>query len=275
MPRGARNSRVAPVLGWPAVWAAGVFTCAGALVANVWLSELDPLTAWGTAYGVAAAVLLSIAVAYSVRRRMPRRGPWMAYHWLRLHVFGGTFFFVLVLMHMGFRAPAGALGWALWVLSAWTVLSGAVGMLIQLWIPRGLSSGLTTEVHYDRIPALVSTVAERAEAIVGGCSESVRRYYQDTLAAVMTGPQPRLIYFVDITGGFQARGKDFEHLRRFVDEDEARRVDELRGLCKTKLEMDAHYTLQRALRWWVYAHVPLVGLLVVLVVLHVASVLYY
>ncbi len=261
--------------GWSAVPIAAGLCCAAALMANLSFSELDPVTTWGKSYGIAAGVLLLTAASYAVRRRMPRRAPWTSHAWLQVHRFAGMFFFVLVLMHTGFRWPAGVLGRAMWILSFWTVLTGLIGVVIQRWIPRVLSSGLTTEVHYDRIPALVGTVAERAETTVASCSESVRRYYRTALAGVMTGPQPRLIYFVDITGGIQARVKDFDYLSRFVDPVEATRVAELRDLFKTKLEMDAHYTLQRALRWWLYAHVPLVGVLVVLVVLHVISVLYY
>jgi hypothetical protein len=245
------------------------------LAANAWLSEVSPLTWWGTSYGIAAGALLILALGYAARRRMPRRGPWTAHAWLHLHVFAGVFFLVLVLMHTGFRWPAGMLGWALWILSVWTVATGLMGIVIQSWIPRVLSSGLATEVHFDRIPALVASSAERAEALVALCGESVRRYYVGTLAPAMKQPQPRLIYLVDITGGIQARVSDFEYLTRLADAAEAQRVDELKELFKTKLEMDAHYTLQRALRWWVYAHVPTVGLLLVLAGLHVFTILYY
>ena len=42
-----------------------------------------------------------------------------------------------------------------------------------------------------------------------------------------------------------------------------------------KLEIDAHYTLQRALRGWLYFHAPPSLLLLALVAVHVATVLYY
>jgi hypothetical protein len=261
--------------GWAIAWTASLAFCGLVLVANAVWSTVDPATTWGLAYGIAAAVLLVVTCVYSMRRRLPRRGPFAAHTWLRIHVFCGVFFVLLVLMHSGFRLPAGPLGTALWVLTLWTAFSGAVGLLIQWWIPRALSSGLATEVHYDRIPALVANITERAEQLAAQSSEAVRRYYQDTLASLMGGPQPKLIYFVDVTGGIQTRVRDFEYLRRFADEDEGRRISELRDLLGAKLEADAHYTLQRALRWWVYGHVPLVGLLLVLVAVHVAAILYY
>jgi cytochrome b subunit of formate dehydrogenase len=39
--------------------------------------------------------------------------------------------------------------------------------------------------------------------------------------------------------------------------------------------LDAHYTLQKALRWWLYLHVPASLMLVLLVGLHVYAVIYY
>ena len=66
-----------------------------------------------------------------------------------------------------------------------------------------------------------------------------------------------------------------DYLSRLVDEDDAQRLEELRTLMRTKLEMDAHYTLQKALRWWLYLHVPGGLVLTVLVAIHVFAVLYY
>jgi hypothetical protein len=268
-------ARLRGLSGWPLVWAVALVLCVFVLLANVVVSEVDPASSFGLAYGIAAAVLLGVACAYPVRRRLPRRGPLTAHTSLRLHEFVGAFFVLLVLMHSAFRPPTGTLGWSLWSLSLWTGLSGAIGLVIQWWIPRSLSSGLTTEVHYDRIPMLVADMARRADALVERSSDTVRRYYRDTLSALMGAPQARLIYFVDVTGGIQARIRDFDYLDRFADADEAQRIAELRELFRAKLEADAHFTLQRALRWWIYGHVPTVGLLVVLVVIHIMSIVYF
>ena len=242
---------------------------------NLVASDVHPRTAWGITYGVIAATLLLLAVVYAVRRRLPLRGPAPTYHWLQLHVYGGTLFLVSMFMHTAWRLPTGIVAWAMWTLSIWVVASGALGVLVQKWIPRTLSSGLTTEVHYDRIPELVEGIQARIDTVVRECDASITHVYESTVAPLVAKPEARWIYFVDITGGIQTRLHSLDHLKGLVSAAERANVDELRALVKTKLEMDAQLTLQRALRWWLFGHVPFTIALVVLVVVHLWSVLYY
>ena len=135
--------------------------------------------------------------------------------------------------------------------------------------------GLSTEVHYDRIPDLVEAVRKRVEVLAASGGESVRKFHDADLAPVLAGPTVSLVYFFDVTGGVQSCMRRFDYLKRLLDEDDARRLDELRVLVRAKFEMDAHYTLQGALRWWLRLHVPPVVLLAVLVGFHVFAVFYY
>ena len=118
-------------------------------------------------------------------------------------------------------------------------------------------------------------VRDRIVELVGRCDASVARLYESTLAPLVAKPEARLIYFLDITGGVQTRLRALDHLRGLVPTPDRAHVEELRTLVKTKLEMDAQLTLQRALRWWLFGHVPFTLVLVVLVAVHVFSVLYY
>ena len=190
-------------------------------------------------------------------------------------MYGGALFLFVLAVHAGVAPPAGALAWGLWGSSLWVVATGLAGVFIQKWIPPALTSALSTEVHYDRIPELVDAVRARVERLVASCGESVRKFYESDLAPVLAGPRVSFVYFFDVTGGVQSRLRRFDHLRRLLDEDDARRLDDLRVLVRTKFEMDAHYTLQKALRWWLCLHVPPAVLLAVLVVFHVFAVLYY
>lgn len=267
--------RMAKSVAWWRVFIAGATLCLAAPVVELALGAPGGTGVWTMGYGIAATALGAAALAYTARRRAPRLGPGGSYHWMQLHVYGGTLFVFLVAVHARGRMPAGPLAWGLWASSLWIVGTGLAGVFIQKWVPTSLTSGLMTEVHYDRIPELVRVVRERVELLVAVGDESIRTFYYTNLAGALAEPQTRLIYFVDITGGIKARLRPFDYLRKFLDADDARRLEELRALVRMKLEMDAQYTLQKALRWWVYAHAPVALALVVLVVVHVFAVLYY
>lgn len=251
----------------------------GAIVAESVWAERGMREAWRLGYGVTAAALLTVALGYAARRRaaatVSRLGLGSASGWLEVHVLGGSLFLALVGLHTGASLPRGVLNWALWVLTLLAVATGLVGLLLQRWIPRALASGLSVEVLYERIPELIGELRRSAERLVESCDEPVRMLYRGQVAPLLAGPQHRPIYYLDITGGIRSRLREFHHLRRFLSEDDRARLAELESLFRTKLEIDAHYTLQRALRLWLYVHAPVSVLLAGLVVLHLFQVLYY
>ena len=230
---------------------------------------------WQLGFGIAAALVLLGTSLYAVRRRLPGRPLGRSAVWLRWHRYGGVLFLLLVLMHSGFKMPGGAFNLVLWILSFWMTVTGLLGLWIQWWIPRVITSGLADEVHYDRIPELVSGLAARAEAFVTSCSDPIQSFYRASLAATFASPQPRFIYYTDVTGGRHSRKKQFEYLAHALGGEERGKLDRLERMFRAKLELDAHYSLQRALRWWLMAHVPFTMLLLFLVAIHVFFALRY
>jgi hypothetical protein len=212
---------------------------------------------------------------YALKRRMLNRNLGTSRAWVQFHVYGGALFGLLVLMHCGFGLPVGFMNWALWILSMWVTVSGLFGVFLQRWVPRILSSGLSTEVVYERIPELVGQIRDRAERIVEECTETVRDFYRTNLAAVLATPRVRAIYYIDVTGGIQSELRQFDYVRRLLAAPEREKLDTIEAMYRTKLEIDAHYTLQRPLRWWLYTHVPVSLVLVLLVSLHLYAVLMY
>ncbi|RMH17072.1 MAG: hypothetical protein D6696_16590 [Acidobacteria bacterium] len=263
--------------GWRRAFAVAAGLCLVALVLERSLAV--PAAVWRTAYGALAALLVVLAALLGLRRRAPRLASrWRlgsARAWLALHVYGGLLFLLLLLMHSGFRLPQGALGAWLWGLSLWTAGSGALGLVLERWIPRLLTSGLSVEVLYERIPELADELRRRAEERVASCGDAVQALYARRLAPAMAAPRHRLAFYLDVTGGIERRLRSLDYLRRLLPAAERRQLEELAALYRSKLELDAHYTLQRALRLWLYVHLPPSLALVALVAVHVAGVIYY
>ena len=253
-----------------------VAVCLVVYAANVAFGRVHPGSVWGLSYGIAATAIFVGVFFYAIKRRtMKVRALGRAWFYLQFHVYGGALFLLLMFMHTGFAVPHGVLTWWLWGLSLWTVLSGLFGIVVQKWIPTVLGHGLSVEVHYDRIPELAERLRERAEKLAAGSAPQIRTFYRKHVAATLDGPQTRLIYYLDVLNGLERQELPFARLRPLLPPEEQARLDELRGLFRTKIEMDAHYTLQRALRWWLYLHVPVSLVLIVLLGMHIFSVIYY
>ncbi|MEM8930263.1 MAG: hypothetical protein AAGE94_03765 [Acidobacteriota bacterium] len=244
-----------------------------------WLYDLgypnDPV---GVAFGVAATLLMSAVAAYGLRRRAmslaTRLGLGSAPRWLALHLYGGWLFLVAMFLHSGLQWPDGAFSWCLWLLSVWTVLTGALGLMLQRTVPRLLAAGASVEVHYDRIPALVEDLRRRAEALVAAADRPVQVLYRRRLAPVLAAPRRNPAVFLDADGG-RRRLEPVARLRSLLEPDERERLAELEELVRAKLDLDTHFTLQQVLRGWLWLHLPASILLVVLVIVHIASVAYY
>ncbi|MDX1548547.1 MAG: hypothetical protein R3247_16240 [Rhodothermales bacterium] len=261
---------------WLLGFGVAVGVCLGVYALHAAFGRVRPGSVLGLAYGIAATALFAGVFFYSIKRRtMQIRALGRAWPYLQFHVYAGTLFLLLMGMHTGFQWPKGVLTWILWITSVWTVATGLLGIVLQKWIPTLLNSGLSTEVHYDRIPELVEGMRERAAALAATAHPMVQDFHRRHLAPVLAAPETRLIYFVDITGGAQARIDQFEYLHGLLPAADAPALDALQDLYRTKLEIDAHFTLQKALRWWLYLHVPVSVLLFALLALHIFTVLYY
>ncbi|MEE8523486.1 MAG: hypothetical protein V3T72_06105 [Thermoanaerobaculia bacterium] len=264
---------------WRWAWALIAVACLVLYLLGFFWWEVRPGTVLGMSYGIAAVALLLGTALYGMRRRMmsvvSRWRLGSAAGWLRFHLYGGGLFLLLVLMHTGFRLPTGTWMWWLWLLSLWTALSGLAGRALQQWIPRVLASGLSVEVNYDRIPELVAEIRGRAERLVADCDPSVQRLYARKIAPALAAPEHRSSFFFDVTGGARSRLKDLDYLAGLLSSAEKEKLREIERLYRAKLEIDAHYTLQRLLRGWLWVHVPPSVVLLALVAVHVFTVLYY
>lgn len=264
---------------WRLGFAVAAGICLLALAVNRLFFELRPGNVPGLVYGSAAALLLLAVALYGARRRLmslaSRRRAGRARSWLHFHVYGGLLFLLLVLMHSGFRYPEGWITLALWWLSLWNVASGLLGVGLQRWLPRMLASGLSTEVLYERIPELIGELRARAQTLAAASGEGVMALYDRRVAPALERPRRRWIYLLDITGGIKAWLKEFQYLESFLDDEERARLEELERIYRTKLEIDAHYTLQQVLRGWLWLHVPTSLLLLAFLAVHVTVVLLY
>ncbi len=252
---------------------------AGALVValtiylvNGLVGVVSPDSAWGIGYGIGATALLLAALAYAVRRRtLSARtvGPSRTY--LLIHLYGGTLFLVLALMHSGFAMPQAPLTGILWLLGIWVVGTGVLGVLLQKWCAAALGQ-LTTEVQLVRIPELVEQTRAQAEEVARTAGGVLGDLYASELAGAMRTPTFRWRSFAGFVDDQAAR---FEYVRAMVPPERHESLEALRRLVRAKAEMDVHFALQTMLRKWLWVHVPTAVVLAAVLGLHIFVTLYY
>jgi len=246
-----------------------------AYLAYSWFRPWQPGRFWGLTAGTIAAALFFNAGLYPFRRRWRARPLGTVQQWLQLHVYGSTIALLLVLIHIGFRWPAGAFGWWLLILTVWSVGTGLVGVLLQKWVPVLITRNIKAEAIYERIPELSANLAAEATTIMSGAGEALQRTYDDDIRAMMAAPAPRWGYLFDIR---QARVRQLEPLTRmepFVEGADRDKLRDLSVVVNEKIDLDVLMSLQRVLRAWLVTHIPAAIVLLALLIVHVFAVVYF
>src|SRR5262245_32700059 len=247
---------------------------AAAVVSLSWLRPWQPGRFWGLTFGTIAALLFLNAGLYLARRRVGARPLGTVQRWLQLHVYGTTLAMLFVLIHMGFRWPAGMFGWWLFGLSLWTTLTGILGVFLQKWVPLTIARNLKIEAIYERVPALVERLGAEAEKLMTGAGDALVRVYQTEMKPLLVAPTPRWAYVLDVRDSRARLLEPLTRIQTFVDEKDRERLRDLTTIVSEKLDLDAHLSLQRAMRVWLYTHIPAAMVLLGLLAVHIIAVVY-
>jgi hypothetical protein len=265
---------------WPRQPAWLVATAIGSVVSLVAYFLVARVSTWqpgrlgGLIAGSVAAALFVNAALYPARRRLRARPLGTAQRWLQLHIYGSLLATVLVLIHIGFRLPAGMLGWMMFVLTLWTGITGLIGIYLQKTLPRLIARNLTVEAIYERIPEIVEKLLKDADARMTGAQSVADRAYRSSVRGLLEAPAPSWSYVFDPQGNRRRRLEPLSQLDPFLEGADRERFEAVSNIVRDKLDLDAHMSLQRALRTWLIAHVPAAALLLALVTVHFFAVVY-
>ena len=243
-------------------------------MALAWWTPWQPGRFWGLTYGSVAAALFVNAGLYPLRRRLLAWPLGTVQRWLQLHIYGSVVAMVLVLGHMGFRLPAGTMGWWLFGLTVWTTATGLMGVALQKWLPVRLARNLNIEVIYERLPEQVERLRGDANTLMTGAGDALRRVYEQDVVPLLSAPSLRWSAVFDLRGNRARIVEPLTRIDAFIEESDRERLRALTVIVNDKLDLDVHGSVQRALRFWLYTHVPPAMLLLGLLVVHIAAVVY-
>ncbi len=228
-------------------------------------------TTLGSGWILLAAVLF--LASYNLRKKLTYPPLLSSATWLRLHIYVGVGSIVGFLWHIGWRMPNGLLEGALAAVYVGVAASGLGGLALTRLIPGRLTVR-GEEVIFERIPEYRRQLRERAEVvIVESASESgtttLSDFYARRLADFFYGPRHAWHHVVQSTRVMTKMKNELQSLERYLNDRERGALRELTELVEAKDGLDYHHTMQGVLKGWLFVHIPLTYLLLVLTAAHV------
>jgi hypothetical protein len=237
----------------------------------------------GLLYGMLSFLAILLLMYYGMRKRSYTAKHWPLRAWLSFHVYIGTMTLILVPLHAGFKFGFDIHTLA-YVLLAIVVVSGIVGAALYLLLPRRFEAfgeeltyplGHSTDDELRKIiRQMRALAADKSQEFADACQAEIdygipKRHIgwgllwrrSATAAAVATQIEAFRGYLQHIP---EAEHEAFHSVARLATQ-------------KRDLEhrMVAQMRLQNLLEAWLYFHLPVSIVMLVVVIIHILVVFYY
>lgn len=239
-------------------------------VAEVALSNPNELSGW-TLFTAVALLLL-----YAVRKRLSTLPIGRVAHWLQAHIYAGFFCLFVFLLHIGWQWPDGWFETALSVTLIGTIVTGLLGLYWSRTLPASLTR-LGEDILYERIAGFCVELRNNAEEIVLAAvrdtgSHALADFYTNIAHDALASPHFQWRRLYSNYSPLQKINRELIAAKRLMSNAEASAADQLQELLQQKDLLDAHYTLQGALKHWLFVHLAFSLALIPLVLLHIVLV---
>jgi hypothetical protein len=237
-------------------------------------------TPLGLVLGTISLGIFVFAALLGVRKKLPFLPIGNVQRWLRGHIWLTLLTIPLILLHSGFRLGS-PMTTTLMALYTIVMVSGIYGLILQHKLPTMMKESLPAEIVFEQIPNVRAQLCAAAEnlqrslkqqATSGSAVVAINFSQEEVLAGFI---EQRLIPYLRARRGEkyrlgQAREADgiFRHLKLRVDEMYRARVDDMRRWCEERRLTDTQVRMQHWLHGWLFVHVPLSFLLLLMTVWH-------
>ena len=232
----------------------------------------------GLTYGIAGFLLILLLAFFGIRKRWYRSTWGTLEQWLQSHIYLGLLVLALLLFHAGGRFSDAIAVTAL-VLAVIVVFSGVVGAILYATIPRLLTE-VESNLTVDQISDQLNQLARQMARIASAKSPQFQRTYSQLMRQSVPGWLAgwRLLFSEPRAAARQST-TEWSSLLGAVPKDEAEDLRQMLVLSRQRRELLLRLIYQQRykniLEAWLYVHVPFTILLLVMSVVHVASVFYY
>lgn len=251
----------------------------------------------GLIYGNLALLLMVFASLLGARKKVPAWRIGRAVTWMKAHLWLSLLLIPLVLFHSGFKVGGPLTLW-IWILFGAVVASGLLGAVLQHFLPSLMTEQVTMETVYDQIDHVISQLVYEADVVVTQVagslgielknpegvppvkvkegtpqpgSDLLKAFYLDRVRPSLD-PSPRL------ESSFESAGKIktfFSQANLSLPPPFHPTLETLSQFMEERRQLARQKTIHRWLHGWLFAHVPASAVLMLLVLVHVFTSLWY
>lgn len=216
--------------------------------------------------------LILLLTLFNARKKLPFLPLGTAALWLRVHVVFGFVAAVVFGFHTGFRVPDGTFEAVLAAVFTAVTLSGVVGLMLSRWVPQRLTLH-GENVLFERIPGFRNELRIEAEQLVyeaaaAAKSDAIRDLYERRLADYFARPHFLVRHLFSPRKPLHALLQEMDGLDRYLSAEEKPFMAKLRGIVIAKNNLDFQKAGQGILKLWLFVHIPLTYMLILLGIVH-------
>lgn len=242
----------------------------------------------GLIYGSLAMAIMIFASLLGARKKVPAWRIGRATAWMKGHIWLSILLVPLVLFHSGFRI-GGPLTALLWILFGIVTVSGLVGLLFQQFLPRLMTEQVAMETVYDQIDHVIAQLRYEADlrmvALVGPLGFELQPPEGVTPVKAKEGtPQEgsdrmKDFYLEQVRPSLDPKGKlmknTFGSFKLTVPAVFHDVTNFLAGLVEERRQLERQRGIHRWMHGWLFVHMPLSLALLLLVIVHSITALWY
>jgi hypothetical protein len=240
-------------------------------------------TLLGLAYGILAFLAILLLMYYGMRKRSYTSKHWPLRAWLSFHIYVGTMTLILVPLHAGFKFGFDIHTLA-YVLLAIVVVSGIVGAALYLLLPRRFEvfgEELTYPLEHstdDELRKIIrqmrTLAADKSQEFADACQAEIEHGIPKHHAGW------GLLWRKSATAAAVATQiEEFRGYLQHIPEAEHEAFQNVARLATQKRDLEhrivAQMRLQNLLEAWLYVHLPVSIVMLVVVIIHILVVFYY
>jgi hypothetical protein len=230
---------------------------------------------------------MGVQLYFHFARKRGSLTPKSAMRWRKIHIFLGYLLVAAFILHSDFSLPDTAFEWALWVGFVLVALSGIFGTYLA-WSLK-TKRRIDESVGYDRIPALRAELARAVHAVVAETNPAaaaialpapaydawITDLYTGHLRDFFQGQHNFAAHLIGSQRPLKQLTDEIDNLSRYVDQPRQEKLAAIKELVAEKDRLDFARVYLGLTRAWLFVHVPVTYVLVVLVLVHILVVYAY